>query len=274
MRRAWYFCMIGLLAGMLVGCGKQQTETVEYVEIAPQETIPIVVIPEGLEEEESETESEEETTETETAVAFADEKSVVYEVTETSYEDGVIKLTYPQITGMDDETLQNSMNQAIEQEVKSDITMEGLSAYELNYEIATQGKGVFSVILRGYYNRNNQAYPVLFVKTFNLDMTTGKNLRLKDYADVAKVVSCLEQDYGYEILSEGVEMSDFSAFLNNGYMTDYAITLLDYDVDFAANQLEPVGYSCIRDNRLVLFIETEHAMGDYVELVFTEPLTK
>lgn len=274
MRRAWYFCMIGLLAGMLVGCGKQQTETVEYVEIAPQETIPIVVIPEGLEEEESETESEEETTETETAVAFADEKSVVYEVTETSYEDGVIKLTYPQITGMDDETLQNSMNQAIEQEVKSDITMEGLSAYELNYEIATQGKGVFSVILRGYYNRNNQAYPVQFVKTFNLDMTTGKNLRLKDYADVAKVVSCLEQDYGYEILSEGVEMSDFSAFLNNGYMTDYAITLLDYDVDFAANQLEPVGYSCIRDNRLVLFIETEHAMGDYVELVFTEPLTK
>ena len=274
MRRAWYFCMIGLLAGMLVGCGKQQTETVEYVEIAPQETIPIVVIPEGLEEEESETESEEETTETETAVAFADEKSVVYEVTETSYEDGVIKLTYPQITGMDDETLQNSMNQAIEQEVKSDITMEGLSAYELNYEIATQGKGVFSVILRGYYNRNNQAYPVQFVKTFNLDMTTGKNLRLKDYADVAKVVSCLEQDYGYEILSEGVEMSDFSAFLNNGYMTDYAITLLDYDVDFAANQLETVGYSCIRDNRLVLFIETEHAMGDYVELVFTEPLTK
>ena len=275
-KTGYLLCMAGVAAGLLSGCGRQEqeTETVQYQEIATQETVPIVVIPEGLDEEESQETETAQTQETESVIAFADEKSVVYEITDAVYEDGAIKLHYPQITGMDDENIQNSINQSVEQEVKADIAMEGLSSYEIEYEIATQGSGVLSVILRGYYNTDNQAYPVQFVKTFNIDMTTGKNLRFKDYADVAKVVSCLEQDYGYEILSEGVEMSDFSAFLNNGYMTDYAITLLDFDVDFSTSQLQPSGYSCIKDNKVVLFIETEHAMGDYAEIMFDEPLTR
>jgi hypothetical protein len=48
-------------------------------------------------------------------------------------------------------------------------------------------------------------------------------------------------------------------------MTDYAMLLLDYDTNTS-------GYSAIRDNHLVLFIEAEHAMGDYVELEFEKDL--
>ena len=63
---------------------------------------------------------------------------------------------------------------------------------------------------------------------------------------------------------------NFSAFLNNGYVTDYAMTLLDYDVDWNNQELIPVGYSAIRNNHVVLFVEAEHAMGDYVELEFDQ----
>ena len=108
------------------------------------------------------------------------------------------------------------------------------------------------------------------IRTMNLDLTTGRNLRLKDYADMAQIVSGLETASGYEIISEGVDMADFSAFLNNGYVTDYAMTLLDYDVDWNNQELIPAGYSAIRNNHVVLFVEAEHAMGDYVELEFDQ----
>ncbi len=41
---------------------------------------------------------------------------------------------------------------------------------------------------------------------------------LKDYAEMAQIVSGLETASGYEIISEGVDMADFSAFLNNVYV--------------------------------------------------------
>jgi hypothetical protein len=90
-------------------------------------------------------------------------------------------------------------------------------------------------------------------------------LTLKDYANVGDIVTSLENATGYTILNDGVDKSDFDLFLNNGYMTDYAMLLLDYDTNTS-------GYSAIRDNHLVLFIEAEHAMGDYVELEFEKDL--
>ena len=62
---------------------------------------------------------------------------------------------------------------------------------------------------------------------------------------MAQIVSGLETASGYEIISEGVDMADFSAFLNNGYVTDYAMTLLDYDVDWNNQELIQM---CIRDS--------------------------
>ncbi|MDE5823212.1 MAG: hypothetical protein K2H91_00790, partial [Lachnospiraceae bacterium] len=82
----------------------------------------------------------------------------------------------------------------------------------------------------------------------------------------------LENANGYTILNEGVDAADFSAFLNNGAVTDYAITLLDYDMDFDNPEMVPAGFSAIRDNHLILFIKAEHAMGDFVELEFGKNL--
>lgn len=86
------------------------------------------------------------------------------------------------------------------------------------------------------------------------------------------MVSCLELADGYSVENDGVDMADFSAFLNNGSVTDYAMTLLDFDIDFENLDLIPAGYSAVRGNHLVLFIEAEHAMGDYVEIVFDKNL--
>ena len=125
---------------------------------------------------------------------------------------------------------------------------------------------------RGTSYYEGAAYPNNLIRTLNIDLNTEKNVRLKDFADLSAVVSSLEMAEGYTIVNEGVELSDFSAFLNNGSVTDYAITLLDFDLDLANPDLRPAGFSAIRENHLVLFIEAEHAMGDYVELEFQTDL--
>lgn len=260
----------------LGGCGQQSAEetesTVDFGELLPEQSEPIII-----RESQPQTESEEETepqTEEET-VAFADEQTVQYDIESVTYEDTLngsckVKVVFPQLIDMENTELQNTINENVKQMVMQEISEEGLTAYGLGYQVATQGTGILSVIFRGYCNYEGAAHPTNLIRTMNLDLTTGRNLRLKDYADMAQIVSGLETASGYEIISEGVDMADFSAFLNNGYVTDYAMTLLDYDVDWNNQELIPAGYSAIRNNHVVLFVEAEHAMGDYVELEFDQ----
>lgn len=260
----------------LGGCGQQSAEetesTVDFGELLPEQSEPIIIRepqPQTESEEETETQTEEET------VDFADEQTVQYDIEGVTYEDTLngsckVKVVFPQLIDMENTELQNTINENVKQMVMQEISEEGLTAYGLGYQVATQGTGILSVIFRGYCNYEGAAHPTNLIRTMNLDLTTGRNLRLKDYADMAQIVSGLETASGYEIISEGVDMADFSAFLNNGYVTDYAMTLLDYDVDWNNQELIPAGYSAIRNNHVVLFVEAEHAMGDYVELEFDQ----
>ena len=260
----------------LGGCGQQSAEetesTVDFGELLPEQSEPIIIResqPQTESEEETQTQTEEET------VAFADEQTVQYDIESVTYEDTLngsckVKVVFPQLIDMENTELQNTINENVKQMVMQEISEEGLTAYGLGYQVATQGTGILSVIFRGYCNYEGAAHPTNLIRTMNLDLTTGRNLRLKDYADMAQIVSGLETASGYEIISEGVDMADFSAFLNHGYVTDYAMTLLDYDVDWNNQELIPAGYSAIRNNHVVLFVEAEHAMGDYVELEFDQ----
>lgn len=253
---------------LLSACGKQPVEEISYVDIVPKQSEPVVLIPEDYVEEEHESvASSEEMQSEEDIAAFADQKMVSYEIAEEVYENDTVHIVFPVLTGMENTELQNQMNQNIKSLVLSRVNLQNAVSTDIKYEIASKGTGILSVIFRGTISCMDKVYPENIVMTVNLDLSNGEFLRLKDYADLAVVVSCLEQDYGYEMVSS-CSKEEFSGFLNNGYVTDYAITMLDYDFDLQAPQFLTQGYSCIRDNRLVLFVQTEHSLGDYVEIEF------
>lgn len=281
MKRMEYFALCGVLSCILFGCGQAEQqvsteEVIEFEQITPLESEPIIIRAEQPSIEETVTEEETTTTEEEKIIPWVDrmagEQTVAYSIETQTYEEGVVKLTFPQITGMQDTELQAKINENIKQTLLQGSTQERLTAFEYSYETASMGAGVVSFVFKGYVNYEGSAYPTNEVKTLNLNIITGENVRLKDYADVATVVSSLETGWGYEVSSDGILKDDFSAFMNNGYVTDYAMTLLDYDMDFKNLAFVPAGFSCIKDNHLVLFVETEHAMGDYVEITFNEEL--
>lgn len=278
MKRVTLLLLGGVLTCAASGCGKAPQTLIpteeEIVFTMPEETTPVIIRDETTDAEEPETEKEEMTQEEtkEAVVSFVDRAAegapVSYQIETVTYEEGAVKVSYPQLVGMQDEELQERLNGEIKKTVLPGNTAEGCSAYEFTYETASAGEGIVSFVFRGYEDYEWSPHPNSIVKTLNLNLVTGENLRLKDYADIASVVSALETGRGYELVSGVGDKEDFDTFLNNGYVTDYALLLLDYDLDLMNRETITTGYSCIRDNQLVLFVTVEHAMGDYAELVF------
>lgn len=257
----------------VTGCQKKEKEkeVIEFEGIVPEE-VPVILrdenyVPQTLE---SEPETEEETETEEVVEPFCDKNQITYQVKVQTFQQGNISIEYPEVTDMDDDALMNRINGLIQQQlIPEDILEdEAILSYEVSCEIATQGTGVLSFVCRGYEEYEGAAHPSQFVRTLNIDMTNGCNIRLKDYADIEAIVSGLELEQGYVLVESEIDMSDFSAFLNNGYITDYAMTLLDYDIDSNRPENVQAGYSYIKDNHPVLCMEVEHAMGDYVEVCF------
>ena len=281
-------CISAAVMLAAVGCGgntdQKEESTIPIIEdfdITLNDQRTQVIVRDEVETAAAKTTEEPETEtamefETETVIPYVDriagDSIVVYNIETAVYEDGVVRVEYPQLTGMADGEKQQRINENIRIAIVGNRSVENISSYTVRYETATKGDGIVSFIFRGTETYGNNASPYNIVKTLNIDLNTGNNVRLKDFADMALVVSCLELADGYTILNEGVDMADFSAFLNNGSVTDYAMTLLDYDIDFGNQELVPVGFSAIRNNHLILFIKAEHAMGDYVELEFGKNL--
>ncbi len=283
-----FISLLTIIMMMAAGCGgnadnNKEPVVEDYDAILRGDQSQVIVRDEpgaaGTETAESETAGTVETeiqAETEQVIPYADrtagENAVAYQIGSAVYEEGAVRVEYPQLTGMSDEGKQQALNEKIRAAAVGNISTDNVISYELTFETATEGSGIVSFIFRGTSFYANSAYPNNIVRTLNIDLNTGKNVRLKDFADMALVVSSLELSDGYTIINEGVDMGDFSAYLNNGAMTDYAVMLLDYDIDLENLEMIPTGYSAIRDNHLILFMEAEHAMGDYVELEFHKNL--
>lgn len=277
-----WICVFAAAMLLTAGCGGKADEgpvVMDFDALTRDDSTQVIVRDElhttGTETTEQETEDTTET-EADAVIPYVDRIAgnniATYDIEKAVYEDGVIRVEYPQLTGLPDEGKQQEINEKIRAAAVGNISTDNLSSYELKYETASGGSGLVSFIFRGSSYYTGSAYPSNVVRTLNIDLNTGKNARLKDYADIAMVVNSLENADGYTIKNESVDAADFSAYLNNGAVTDYAITLLDYDIDFGNLELVPAGYSAIRDNHLVLFVKAEHAMGDYVELEFYRAL--
>lgn len=190
-----------------------------------------------------------------------------YQLTEKIITTEKVSVVYPQFINMKNKKLMAQWNENIQEAATSNYKEEEVLEYSVKYEITTQNAGMISMILRGDCNYEGAAHPYQFKSTFNFDLTTGKNKRLKDYANIEELAKYLKDGYGYKILKEGIKNEDLTAYLTDGFIDDYAKLLQDYDYDFLNKNLIPTGFSYIKDDQtLVLVVEVNHAMGDYLEI--------
>ena len=201
------------------------------------------------------------------ALSAPEQQDTSYELTEVIVEEENIHIAYPQFTNMKNEKVMTQWNASIKDAAMQDYQESTITEYTMTYEITTQNAGMVSMILRGHCNYEGAAYPTTIKSTFNFDLTTGKNKRLKDYGNLEELADALQNGYGYKMLQEGITREDLTTYLSEGFIEDYQTLLQSYDYDLSNKNLIPTGFSYIKNGeKLVLVVEVNHALGDYQEI--------
>jgi hypothetical protein len=104
---------------------------------------------------------------TETPIPTASETTPADFTFETeTYTSGAIIISYPQLTGLTDKTVQDSINGLIKDSAMRDVSVLEESAnvtYEINYEVMYFGTDFFSVRFEGYSYHEGAAHPGSFL---------------------------------------------------------------------------------------------------------------
>lgn len=188
-----------------------------------------------------------------------------YRVQEMLLEEGSMKISCPQIEGLGDDKIQGKWNRImLGTEERAMDQWDGSGTYEVRYTVKTMTADLLSILMDGSIREEGAAYPYTFKYTYNIDLNTGKSIRLKDHVDVEKVAEHMFAGTGY-YLDESLA-SEFADRLKVIYENPEALARSLAGYDYADDQTAPYGYSYIADGKVWLCMEVPHALGDYVEI--------
>ena len=204
--------------------------------------------------------SPEESDDSEPAPPDISPESFVFE--EQTYEQELISISYPQITGYSDSEVQDALNQILmDTAMQSVDELEEGTEYELYYEVSLNTPDVISVWFDGYYYVPDTAHPSLLLFGVTIDVPSQQTVTLDDLVTVDSALILLLQ--GGEIINLDYEVTDEISQSISGYLEDEETLLTelasaDTSIWSAASYLTP--------DALVVSISVAHAMGDHIEI--------
>ena len=107
-----------------------------------------------------------------------------YEVVSQTYSQGNIEIVYPQITDLADGVIKQQINELLKNKPvkcwdEDCREMVGLTM-RTTYEIRWQSANLLTVQYRSYRYMKGAAHPVTIFDTINIDINTGREIRLQD----------------------------------------------------------------------------------------------
>ena len=178
-----------------------------------------------------------------------------------------INVNYPQIFGLANNDIQSKWNNIIKEKVEAGMNNIGSKdKYVLSYKVKTQNENIISILMLGEITTKateNEVYP--FMYTYNIDIATGNNIRLKDKTDTEKIAKNLMNGRKYSL--KGVEDSVFREYLNLFYKNNKEIFDALNNFDFGENMEYVPGYSYYENGKTYLCMNVNHNLGDYIEIL-------
>lgn len=190
---------------------------------------------------------------------------VPYRIREMALGEGTLKISCPQIEGLEDDRIQGKWNRIFlgtEERVMDD--WEGRGNYEVSYEVKTMTADMLSILMSGRFYEEEGATPSAFKYTYNIDLNTGESIRLKDLVDVEKVAENMFSGTGYYV--EETLAPYFTERLDAIYESPEALARSLEGYDYAEDGTAPYGYSYISDGKVWICMEVPHELGDYIEI--------
>ena len=190
-----------------------------------------------------------------------------YTVETRTYEKNKIHLEYPQLVNVKDSFTETEWNEILERYARKDLDyLDAEAEYTLTYEVATATEELLSIVYRIGGYETGAAHPYSYIETFNIDLNSGKEVRLADFIDTGRVVECLTSGNGYEIVDGGPDKESLQEYINTCPDMLTREYFDNFDLNFAAPDAYPVGYSYKKDDAVIICLEVNHALGDFVEI--------
>lgn len=175
-----------------------------------------------------------------------------------------IRIRCPQIEGLANEQIQDQWNRIMEDaERRAMEDWDGGGTYTVSYTVKTMTADMLSILMDGSMYADGAEHPYSFKYTYNIDLNTGKSIRLKDLADVDKVAADLFEGKGYYV--EEPLAPYFTERLEAIYENPESLARSLEGYDYSEDGSVPYGYSYIEGGRVRLCMEMPHELGDYIE---------
>lgn len=188
-----------------------------------------------------------------------------YRIQELVLGENNIKISCPQIEDLGDEKIQGKWNRIfLGAEERTLDDWDGSGTYEVSYEVKTMTADTLSILMNGSFYNENTAQPYTFKYTYNIDLNTGKSIRLKDHVNVEKVAENMFAGTGYYVDETLAPL--FIERLKAIYESPDALARSLEGYDYAEDGSAPYGYSYLQDGKVWICMEVPHDLGDYIEI--------
>lgn len=198
-----------------------------------------------------------------------------YEILTETYEQGEIRIQYPQIVGLSDEKKQEAINELIRNDLiktQVDDVLEGLENdycedifhLDLEYDIKMQSAEILSILYTGtslietLYDETYSTYYSQEIDAITINMKTAEKLKLTDFIDVdeelvRRIKDC--KDYTNGAISDEEEKEALLPVIQE--------ECADFIIDGLTDCWGPYQF-CVSPDALLISIGTVHAGGDYI----------
>ncbi|ROR23416.1 uncharacterized protein DUF4163 [Mobilisporobacter senegalensis] len=192
-----------------------------------------------------------------------------YEIIEGTYEEKEVKIKYPQVSNLKNNSKQNEINELIkERALKVLNDYEGYTdklTLDIAYDIKYKDAGLLSVAFMGVGYVEGGAHPSNIFYTANIDMKDGKILKLSDVFKInEKFIQKLKKGKYVPYESDLKLENEIIANELNMYSNDNLISYLKKADEVKNNEL--YAFSYFTKDSLGVSINVPYAIGDHMEL--------
>lgn len=194
-----------------------------------------------------------------------------------TYTSGNISIQYPQVSGLSDSKLQDSINENLKNNALSVITGyeadEAKDSMTVTCEVVSVDRRSMTAVYTGTYTADGAAHPVNLFYSNTVDLKDNTNLGLGDFTDSYTMA-------GYVLSSDvtffGLDEEQTKAVLEYRQgLTMQELTDTFNQADFPIQQgvVWPPSFSYEKQGDIFFSLPVPHALGDYVIVRFV-PSTK
>ncbi len=180
-----------------------------------------------------------------------------------------VHVSYPEIENLNN-SMESQWNNIFYNTVQDMIkNKEKDCDIELTYEVKTCTKDLLSIVMigtSGVSEGSDDKYNI--IKTFNIDMNTGKNIRLSEneYYDLEKIAYNIFNGSSYEVISSDISKDDVKSYIEVFYDDSKELEETLASLDYVDSSTYTTGYSYYEGDKCYICLEVNHSLGDYVVL--------